>query len=60
MTIVNNDTGVICVVLQRLARQCLPRVIEIKERFDQGHTLNEFEIEFLSEALHDTSYLLPY
>jgi hypothetical protein len=60
MTIEDNDTGIICVVLQHIGRQCLPRVIEIKEKLDQGETLNEFEIEYLSEALHDTRCLLPY
>ncbi len=60
MDIKNYDTGIILVVLQRFEKQRLPRIIEIKQRLDNGNTLNEFEIEYLSEALHDARSLLPY
>lgn len=55
-----NDTGVILVMIQRFERQRLPRIIKIKERLDNGNKLTEFEIEYMSEALHDARSLLPY
>lgn len=55
-----NDTGIMLVILQCFERQRLPRVIEIKQRLDLGYLLNEFEIECISEALHETRSLLPY
>jgi len=55
-----DDTGIIQVILERFEKQRLPRMIEIKERLDQGITLNEFELEYLSEAVHDARALLPF
>jgi len=55
-----NDTGIILVTLERFEKIRLPRINEIKEKLDHGDTLNEFNIEFLSEALHDTRELLPF
>ena len=54
-----NDTAIIQVVLDRFEKQRLPRITEIKEKAENGEILNEFEIEFLSEALHDARNLLP-
>ena len=55
----NYDTGIILVILQRFENQHLPRLIDIKENLDRGEQLNTFDIEFLSEALHDIQSLLP-
>ena len=55
MTTQNDDTGIIQVILERFEKQRLPRMIEIKQRLDQGNTLNEFELEYLSEAVHDAN-----
>ena len=54
------DTGILLVVLQRFEAQRLPRLVDIKQGLDRGNTLNEFDIEFLSEALHDARNILPY
>ena len=54
------DTGILLVVLQRFESQRLPRLVDIKQGLDLGNTLNEFDIEFLSEALHDARNILPY
>ena len=35
-------------------------MIQTKQRLNLGNTLNEFEIEYLSEALHDARALLPF
>jgi hypothetical protein len=54
------DAGIIQVLLQRFENQRLPRLIDMKENLDRGDRLNEFDIEFLSEALHDIQSLLPH
>ncbi len=54
------DTGIILVLLKGFEKQRLPRIIEIKLKLDYGETINEFELEYLSEALHDARMLLPY
>ncbi len=55
-----DDAGIIQVILDRFEKQRLPRMSEIKQRLDQGNKLNEFEIEYLSEAMHDARALLPF
>lgn len=59
MNIDLNDTAIIQVILDRFEKYRLPRIMEIKEKTDNGETLNEFEIAFLSEAIHDARSLLP-
>lgn len=59
MNIDLNDTAIIQVVLERFEKQRLPRIVEIKKKTDNGEILNEFEIEFLSNAIHDARALLP-
>ena len=54
------DTGVILVLLESFEKQRLPRIIDIKLKLDYGDIINEFELEYLSEALHDARMLLPY
>lgn len=56
----NTDTGIILVILKRLESQRLPRITEIKLRLDDGKILNEFEIEYMEEAIHDARMLLPF
>jgi len=55
-----HDIGIIIVLLQRFEQQRLPRIIAIEQRLDNGGNLSEFEIDYLSEALHDASKILPY
>ncbi len=54
-----NDQGIILVLLERFEKQRLPRVIEIKDKVDQGEVLDDFDIEYLGAALHDARELLP-
>lgn len=55
-----NDTGIIITILERFEKQRLPRITEIKKRLDDGERLNEYEMEFISEALHDAKNLMPF
>lgn len=56
----NYDTGVILVILQRFETQRLPRITEIKLSLDGGNKLSEFNIRYLSEAMHDAQMIMPY
>ncbi len=60
MSIEKDDAGLAQVLLERFEKQRLPRISEIKQQLDKGNKLNEFDIEYLSEALHDARTLLPY
>jgi hypothetical protein len=55
-----DDTGIIQAILECFQKQRLPRVMEIKQKLDRGETLNEFDIEYLSEAIHDNCGFIPY
>ncbi len=55
-----HDTGIIIVLLQDFEQQRLPRIIAMEQRLDNGGNLSEFEIDYLSEALHDARKILPY
>ena len=59
MSTPSDDTGIIQVILERFEKQRLPRMIEIKQQLDEGNKINEFELEYLSAALHDARTLLP-
>ena len=48
------NKGVLTVVLERFQKHRLPRIMQIKELVDNGATLNQSEIKFLSTVLHDT------
>ena len=50
----NEDLGKIEAVLERLEKFRLPRLMDIKQRVDDGAVLNEFEIQFLEETMSDT------
>ncbi len=56
----NDDIGIAQALLARFENQRLPRMVEIKKRLDDGIVLNEFEIEYISEAVHDARLILPY
>lgn len=48
------------VLLERLRTQRLPRALDIQKKLDDGHTLADYDIAFLEEALADAKRLLPY
>lgn len=54
-----DDTGVIFTLLERMRKQRLPRVLDIKARVDAGGTLDSFDIEFLNEVFADANRLKP-
>lgn len=53
------DAGVIQTLFDRLNTQRLPMALAIKERVDQGETLNEYDIAKLEEVFADAQAIQP-
>lgn len=47
------ELGVVQALLDRLVKHCLPRLVDIKQRVDDGQKLSDTDIEFLRESLED-------
>ena len=56
----DKEEGVVQVSVQHFEQQVLPRVVEIKQKLDDGDTMNEFDIEVVTEALQDAHNFLPH
>jgi hypothetical protein len=54
-----DDAGLIQVLAQRMETQRLPRALSLKDKVDQGETLNEFDIHFLEEVFQDAQQIMP-
>lgn len=50
----DKDKAMIAVLLERMGKQRLPRLIDIREKLDQEQKLDSYDIEFLDEVLNDT------
>jgi ATP-dependent helicase/DNAse subunit B len=59
MTEKSEDAGVIAVLVQRFEGERLPRALDLKEKVDQGETLNDIDIAFLEQVLEDANKLGP-
>ena len=47
-----NDTATINFKIDDLAKQNLPRLLDIKEKVDLGGKLSESDIQFMSQVIH--------
>lgn len=47
------DQAVIDTLIDRMANQRLPRLLEIKKNVDEGQTLSNMDIEFMEQAFKD-------
>lgn len=54
-----NDEGLLAVIIERMQEQRLPRALELKEKVDQGETLDDFDIEFLERVFEDCDRMKP-
>lgn len=54
MSDTSKEEGIIQVLLERFQERRLPRLLDIKEKVDQGETLNDFDLEFLETVASDT------
>ena len=59
MTEKSVDAGLIAVLIQRFESERLPRALELKEKVDQGETLNDIDIAFLEQVFADANKLGP-
>ena len=53
MTNIQNDDGVVVALLNRLRTQRLPRALDIKAKVDRGELLDDYQIDYLRDALDD-------
>lgn len=53
MTYDDTRTGIMHALVERLAHERLPRLLNIKERVDAGETLTEDDLDFLQKSLGD-------
>jgi hypothetical protein len=47
----SNDLGLVEVLLGELEKHILPRILDLKEKVDQGELLDDFDEAFLEHAL---------
>ena len=53
------DAGLIEVLLERLEKQRLPRLLSMKDKVDEGSSLDELELDFLENAIADARKVIP-
>ena len=53
------DAGMVQVLLDRLNKQRLPRLLELKARVDRGEKLGDLDITHMQEALAGANQLTP-
>ena len=54
-----NDEGRLAAIVERIEEQRLPRALELKEKVDQGETLEDFDIDFLERVFEDCDRFKP-
>jgi len=54
-----NDIGIIEVVIERLEKQRLPRLLALKDKVDNGESLDDYELDFLEHSIVDARELIP-
>ena len=50
----DKDKAMVQVLLERMEKQRLPHLIDIREKLDQDQKLSSYDIEFLDEVFSDT------
>lgn len=53
------ETGIILSLINRFERQRLPRLLELRERVETGELLDETDIEFIDQVIHDAQQSKP-
>ncbi len=49
----SKNEALIEVILERFLKIRFPRAKDIKEKIDQGETLNDMDVDFFKEVFHD-------
>jgi len=48
------DQGIIQAIVDRLEKLRLPMALELQDKVNKGETLNDLDLEFLDNVLHDS------
>lgn len=59
MTSTPADQGMLAVLIDRMEKQRLPRALALKEKVDQGETLDDFDLSFLEDVFTDAANIKP-
>ncbi len=59
MNAADNDLGLLSVLLERLEKQRLPHALALKEKVDNGGTLDDYDIDFFKEVFADAANVGP-
>ena len=54
------EDGVVAALIERFEQWRLPRALDIKAKVDRGESLDETDIAFLEQVLHDANAIKPY
>lgn len=60
MTQDSSEEGVVLAMLERFEKFRLPRIMDIKQKVDQGEKLSEVDIDFLQRVMEDAAEAKPY
>jgi hypothetical protein len=56
---VSKELGVIAVLAKRMVEERLPKALALKERVDRGEVMNELDLNFLEQVVHDANTVMP-
>jgi len=59
MTDTSKDAGLIQVLAEQLETKRLPRALSLKEKVENGETLDELDIRFLEQVFQDAQSIGP-
>ncbi len=59
MTSADNDLGLLSVLVERLEKQRLPHALALKQKVDDGGTLDDYDIDFFKEVFADAANVGP-
>ncbi len=53
------ETGVLTALMERMEKQRLPRILELKDKVDRGDRLEDRDIDFLEQVFADAYKTMP-
>ncbi len=59
MSNMEDEKGVLAVLMERFESQRLPRALALKAKVDQGEVFDEFDLAFMQELLTDSLQAMP-
>lgn len=59
MSKIEEDAGLIAVLLERLNKQRLPRLLSLIEKLEGGEALDDYDLAYLRDAIEHTRNIIP-